>query len=93
MNIHVTIGNPPYNEYKVTDGHVSNTQCIYYKFMGLSISNYESLIVPARWISDISKGIHPDWLYRFRTRKDIEYLVDYKRSRQVFDNVDINGGV
>lgn len=93
MRIHVVMGNPPYNEYEVTDGHVSSTQCIYYRFMGLGISDYESLIVPARWISDIPKGIHPDWLYRFRTRKDIEYLVDYKKSGQIFDNVDIKGGV
>ena len=93
MKITAMVGNPPYNEYEVTGSHVNSTKCLYYRFMGLGISNYECLIVPSRWISDIPKGISADWLYKFRTRKDIKVLIDYKEAGQIFDGVGINGGI
>lgn len=89
----IAVGNPPYQE---SDGGFGKSAKAIYGYFVDFVKNHDSIselivIIPARWFSG-GKGLD-------KFRKDIlesnqvRNLRAFKNSREVFPNVDINGGV
>lgn len=92
----VVIGNPPYQDTKVSDDGHSSIVAIYPEFMDVSqeLSNrYTQMIIPSRWMSDKPNGLEQPQLYKLRTRDDFRYMTDYSDCKDCFDGVNIAGGV
>lgn len=94
----VVIGNPPYQEGdggKRDDGTVSSSASpLYPDFVksAITISDTQSLIVPARWVSGAGKGVKgfSKEMLESKTFKSFDYYID---SKNVFPNNDIMGGI
>lgn len=95
MKINVVIGNPPYQEMdgggKLTESSLPLYNRFILKFMNTGI-DYMTMIIPSRWMSGGKQELN-----EFRTKlincKKIQLINVYKRCWDVFDNVDIPGGV
>lgn len=87
MRFDVVIGNPP---YQGSDGQSQ----IYPKFIINSLeltSKYTTMIVPTRWFNGYSTELNT---CRHKLLKEgIKELIDYTSAKDVFDNVQIMGGV
>ena len=94
MNFNAIVGNPP---YQLNDGGGSkgiSASPIYHYFVAIAKQlnpQIISMIMPARWYAG-GKGLDS---FRDTMLNDyrISKLVDYPKSRDCFDNVDIAGGI
>jgi len=89
----VVIGNPPYQGE--TFGHNRRAHPIYHLFVLKALylrPKYMVFIIPSRWFQKGHiLGIRE--FRRFMSEGHIRNMVDYPRSSDVFEGVDINGGV
>lgn len=91
MHFDVVIGNPP---YQLGSNGGTRDVPIYQKFVAQAKAlepNYLTMIIPARWMST-GLGLNE---FRAEMLNDsrIRTLVDYPDSQEIFDGVDIKGGV
>lgn len=94
MKFSVIIGNPPYQSESNDKRTTSRDKPIYNMFVEIGKtlnSNYLSLIIPARWMAS-GLGLN-EFRASMLTDKHICKLVDFPVSREVFQNVEIKGGV
>ena len=92
MRFDVVITNPPY--HKPDGGHNRSATAPYPAFIEKAKAlnpRYLSMIIPARWYSG-GKGLDSFRETMLHDRR-IKVLVDYERSKDVFKDVDIKGGV
>ena len=85
MHFDVIVGNPPYNSGEVT---------IYHHFVEKAIKmnpDYLTMIIPSRWFIT-GKGLD-EFRKLMLDQEHISKIVDYPYSKDVFQTVDIEGGV
>lgn len=94
IDFDAVVGNPP---YQINDGGGSkgiSASPIYQFFVYLAKAlnpQYSSLIIPARWYAG-GKGLD-EFRASMLTDNRISQLIDFPKSRDCFDNVDIAGGI
>jgi site-specific DNA-methyltransferase (adenine-specific) len=91
----VVIGNPPYQlGQSGGDAVGSFAMPIYQKFVDAAKTmepRYVSMVMPSRWFAG-GRGLD-DFRKEMLSDKRVRELVDFPESREVFDGVDIAGGV
>lgn len=98
MKFTAVVGNPPYqvNDEGQRENGSENASAspIYHLFMQSAekISNMQSVIMPARWLSGAGKGLG-QFTKDMLDKKTIRSFNLYTNSSDVFPNVDIKGGV
>lgn len=95
MEFGVVIGNPPYQENTGGGTGTGTGSALYDKFIQIAekISSLTCMIVPMRWMMCGAQGVNKDWAYNEIHSKKYKELYYYKDSKEVFDDVDIRGGV
>jgi hypothetical protein len=90
MKFDVVVGNPPFNE---TNENTSDNP-IYHLFMdvGFSIADKSSFITPARFLFNAGKTPKV-WNNKILNDKHFKVLSYFSNSNEVFQNVDLKGGV
>jgi hypothetical protein len=92
MKFKAIVGNPP---YQVMDGGTDTGAVpVYQFFVGISQKlkpDYISLIMPSRWFAG-GRGLDV-FRNEMLNNRNISVLVDYPKSRDCFNNVDIAGGL
>lgn len=91
MKFDVVIGNPPYQENIENRGE----QPPLYHFVydaSVDIGNFITFITPARFLFDAGKTPH-EWNQKMLTNKHFKVIQYYPNSKDVFNSVDIKGGV
>lgn len=92
MQFDVIIGNPP---YQLNDGgHGASAMPIYNKFVERATAlepRLLTMVIPSRWLFG-GRGLD-EFRKVMLTDKRIRRLVDYPDSRQVFQSVDVAGGI
>lgn len=92
MHFDVIIGNPP---YQLDDGgHGASALPIYHKFIDQAKSlnpRLLSMVIPARWLFG-GRGLD-EFRKNMLTDKRLRTLIDYPDSRDVFQGVDVAGGI
>lgn len=94
MRFKAIIGNPPYQMMDGGGGNGISAKPVYHTFLdaakGLN-PNYISMIMPSRWFAG-GKGLDT---FRETMMNDnrISVLYNYPKSRDIFSNVDIAGGI
>lgn len=92
MKFDAIVGNPPYQE--MDDSANSYAMPIYNKFVDVAKklkANYISMIMPSRWMTG-GKGLD-EFLATMLLDKHLITLYDYINAKDIFDSVDIKGGV
>ncbi len=98
MKFTAVVGNPPYqvnDEGSREDGaENASASPIYHLFVNSAkeISNLQSLIMPARWLSGAGKGL-TNFTEEMLESKTFRAFSLFQNSKDVFPNVDIKGGV
>lgn len=98
MKFGAVVGNPPYQEnISDNDANTSLSKQLFPHFIELSIktsSKYVSLITPARWFTGDAQDKSFLRLRQFiRDNNHISTLYYYEEASDVFENVEIKGGV
>ncbi len=95
VHFDVIIGNPPYQLGETGGDSVGSfAMPIYQTFIEAAMQlepRFLSMITPSRWFAG-GRGLH-DFRKRMLADRRLRVLVDYPESREVFDGVDIAGGV
>lgn len=97
MKFNAVVGNPPYQEIVSNDNSRSLAKQLYPMFVINSIKlnpDYVSLITPARWFTGNAQDSSFIKLRNFlRNKKQISKLYYYQDANEIFDNVEIKGGI
>ncbi|WP_028244758.1 Eco57I restriction-modification methylase domain-containing protein [Pseudoclavibacter soli] len=95
MQFDVIIGNPPYQLSKDDAGQ--NVGAIYDRFVEQAVElepKFLIMVIPARWMAGGKEtgnlGRFRDWMLNSR---QLQVLVDYPVSKEVFTGVDVKGGI
>lgn len=94
MKFDVIVGNPPYQEKGRLGGN--GDAPIYQHFSAAAMNmpyKYIALILPAKWFTAGSENLLKDFRKTMLKRRSISNMVAYANSSDVFDNVEIKGGV
>ena len=97
MKYDVIIGNPPYQR-DANEGHDNKHSVMksaYNEFINKALdmrSTFVSMIVPAKWFTDNQNALIR-LRYNLKDDGHLQYLVDYKDSRECFENVRVVGGI
>ena len=94
MKFDVIIGNPPYQEMTGGGRNENGATPVYDKFISKAqkISDrYISMIIPAKWFTG-GRGLNA-FREEMLTCNKITYMVDYPNSTDVFEDIDLAGGV
>jgi hypothetical protein len=92
MKFNVIVGNPPYQE--MDGGAQASATPIYNKFVEISKKinpQFISLIMPSRWMTG-GKGLD-SFREEMINDKNISILHDFENAKNVFNNVEIKGGI
>ena len=94
MKIDVVIGNPPYQEGTGGGGYSEVAMPVYNKFITLfvNIGQIVNMIVPSRWMSG-GKSVLDDFRKKVIEGHHLKSVHNFTKSRNIFNNVDIAGGV
>ncbi len=95
MKFDVVIGNPPYQENTGGGTGIGTGSALYDKFIqnAEKIAPLTCMIVPMRWMMCGAQGVNKEWAYKEIHSKKYKALAYYKDSKEVFNGVDIRGGV
>ena len=94
LNIEFVVSNPPYQEKDGSGG--SNDASLYQYFVQAAHSlspAYVSIIMPSRWFSGGRENLLGEFRRDMLNRAGIKSLFVYPDAREVFDNVEIKGGI
>jgi len=94
MKFNVIVGNPPYQLEGGSGGN--NDAAIFQHFVELSDvlkPMYSSFIIPSRWFAGGRENLLGDFRKHMLTSKHIKNLICYTDASEVFNGVDIKGGV
>ena len=97
MKIDVVIGNPPYQRdaNNENDCQHSVMKAAYSEFINKALdmkATLVSMIVPAKWYTDNQNAL-ARLRHNLKSEGHLQYLVDYKDSRECFENVRVVGGI
>ena len=90
MKFNAVVSNPPYQE----EGENTRKAPIYHLFydMAFKLTDKATLITPARYL--FRAGQTPkDWMERILSNPHFKVVRFYQKSAELFDNVDIKGGI
>ena len=94
VKINAIVGNPPYQDMGGSGG--TNDAPIYQEF-GMIASRikpkYVSLVIPSRWFAAGRDNLIGDFRSHMLNSGNIQRLVTYNNSRELFPNVEIKGGI
>ena len=92
MKFDFIIGNPPYQEEVANKGDRPNP--VYDKFMeeSYNLANVVELITPGRFLFNAGQT-SKDWNKKMLEDPHLKVIAYYSKSSDVFENVDIKGGV
>ncbi len=98
MNFNAIVGNPPYQEnISSSSDNASLSKQLFPSFIEISIkinSKYLTLITPSRWFTGDAQDKSFLKLRQFiRENNHIQKIINYPISRNVFNGVEISGGV
>ena len=94
VNFDVIVGNPPYQKDGASGGN--NDAPIYQDFSMISFAlkpNYSSLIIKSAWFSTGRENLLRDYRRYILNNTSISRMVVYNDASDVFENVDIKGGI
>lgn len=94
MKFNAVVGNPPYQEMGGSGG--TNDAPVYQHFCMLAnniTSRFTSIIIPSRWFSGGRENLLGDFRKHMLTCGHVKYLFAYTNARDIFDNVEIKGGL
>lgn len=90
MKFNAVVSNPPYQE----EGISTRKPPIYHLFYDIAfqLTDYATLITPARYLFRVGQT-PKDWMEKMLSNPHFKVVRFYQKSSEVFDNVDIKGGV
>jgi len=94
MKFDVVIGNPPYQQKGGSGGN--NDALIFQYFANIAKKldpTYISLIIPSRWFSAGRENLVGEFRKDMLNNKSIEKMVVYTDASEIFESVEIKGGV
>ena len=90
----VVVGNPPYQLKGGSGGN--NDALIFQHFANIAEEldpEFISLIIPSRWFSGGRSNLVGDFRSKMLNNRKLEKMVVFSDASEIFDNVEIKGGV
>lgn len=94
MCINIAVGNPPYQDEGGSGG--TNDAPIYQKFCGIAkdtSSSMSTLVIPSKWFTGGREHLLGEFRKDMLTSGKISHLVNYSIAEELFEGVQIKGGV